>query len=270
MSILRRKLMMTIKELMAQVEPERVSDAFLLIDYTFSAENFENTLLEKHKSIPKLKEVLKENIRLFAECIPNDNAEPYTIFIMLTPSNDYEEQHKKELSTFAICDTEMIPVIDKDFHIFDNKGEATISHYGFDSTLMQDMANYTIAKSSLDEFGAEICAAKILSELFFWGWLPEQREKAIEDLHERLSKPIDKKELVDSKPLEELMREHEEEFLLYMSEDEKAYHLAKKRFKDDTEDIRKRYSLSVREKIHKQYIDAIKTEYKNRICDEEQ
>lgn len=87
---------MTVKELMAQVDPERVNDAFLLLDYTYSAENFENTLLEKHKSIPKLREVIKENIRLFAECTPNDDAELYTIFIILTPGDDYQDQHRKE------------------------------------------------------------------------------------------------------------------------------------------------------------------------------
>lgn len=200
---------MKIRELMEQAEPERVIDAFLLIDYIFSAENSENTLIEKFKSIPKLREFIKENIRLFAECVINNDAELYTIFIILTPGDDYEEQHRKELSAFAICDEEALKAVDKDFHIFDDEGEATIPHYSFDNAPIKEMANYTIAQSSLDELGVEICAAKILSELFYWGVSPEQREKNIKELYERLSKPIDKKELVDSKTFKEVMRKYE-------------------------------------------------------------
>lgn len=37
---------MTVKELFAQVEHERVTDAFILLDYTYSEENFENTFLK--------------------------------------------------------------------------------------------------------------------------------------------------------------------------------------------------------------------------------
>lgn len=177
---------------------------------------------------------------------------------------DYENQRRKTFSCFAINDEEVLPVIDKDFHIFDDEGEAKISHYSFGNAPMQEMANYVIAQSSLNEFGIEICVAKILYELFWWGTFPTEREKAVNELYEKASKPIDEKALVDSKIFREKMREYEEEIMLNMSDDEKAYHLAKKRFEEETEDIIKRYWHRVDDEIHKQYIDAIKVEYKGR------
>jgi hypothetical protein len=256
---------MTIKELMAQANVNRVTDAFLLLDYNFSAENFENSFIEKYEAVPKLRKIIEENIRLFAECTANVDTVPHTIFIIYSQDDeDYENKWKKRLSGFAICDEEALPVIDKDFHIFDDEGEARILHYSFDNAPMQEMANYVIAQSSLNEFGKEICVAKILSELFFWGAFPKEREKKINELYESASKPIDKKELVDSKVVEDKMREIEEQLMLNMSDDEKAYYLAKKRFEEETEDIIKRYWHRVGDEIHKQYIDAIKAEYKGR------
>lgn len=256
---------MTIKELMAQADVNRVTDAFLLLDYNFSAENFENSFVEKYEAIPKLRKIIEENIRLFAECTPSDDVVPHTIFIMYTVDDeDYENQWKKSFSCFAICDEEALPVIDKDFHIFDDEGEAEVSHYCIDNVPMQEMANYVIAKSSLSEFGKEICVAKILSELLFWGAFPKEREKAVNELYERVHEPIDEKTLLDSKSFKEKMREYREGLILNMSDDKRAYYLAKERFEEETKNILQRYRHGVNDEIHKQYINAIKVEYKGR------
>lgn len=254
---------MTVKELMTQADAERVADAFIFLEYTYSMENYEDSFLETFKSIPKLRKIIKDNIRSFIECTPNENAEPHTIFLISTPCEDYENQGKNNLSSFTICDEEVLPVVDKNFRVFDNKGEAKISHYVFDHLPMEDLANFVISQSSLSEFGREVCAAKILSDLLFWGATPEERGKAIKKLFEAAGKAIDEKELLDSKDFKEVIR-HEKEFLVDMSEDEKAYYLAKKRFEEETEYIKKRYSTKVGNKIHQLYIDAIKEEYKNR------
>ena len=50
---------MTIKELMTQVDLNRVMDAFLLLDYNFSAENFENSFIEKYEAVPKLRKIIE-------------------------------------------------------------------------------------------------------------------------------------------------------------------------------------------------------------------
>lgn len=256
---------MTIKELMAQVDANRVTDAFLLLDYNFSAENFENSFIEKYEAVPKLRKILEENIRLFAECTANDDAVAHTIFIMYSQEDeDYENQWRKKFYCFATRDEEVLPVIDKDFHIFDNEGEALVLHYGIDNAPMQEMANYVIAQASLNGLGKEICVAKILSELFFWGAFPKEREKAVNELYESANEPIDEKALADSKAFKEKMREYEEQLMLNMSDDEKAYKLAKERFEKETEDIIHRYWHRVKDEIHKQYIDAIREEYKGR------
>lgn len=256
---------MTVKELFAQVEHERVTDAFTLLDYTYSEENFENTFFEKYDSIPRLRKMIAKNIQLFAECTPNDDAKLYTIFIAYNRSDDdFENQCKMKFSSFAICDEEVIPVLDKNFHVFDEEGEVTLSHYDFDDAPMQDMANYTIAESSIEKFGKEICAAKILSELFFWGVLPDQREKAVKDLYEHLSKPIDKNDLVDGKIFEEMMRKYDDELMSDMTDDERIYHDAKKRFEEETEGVVRRHWQKVKEEVHMQYIKAIKEEYRRR------
>lgn len=83
-------------------------------------------------------------------------------------------------------------------------------------------------------------------------------------MYEKISKPIDEKELVDSNVVEDKMREIEEELMLNMSDDEKAYYLAKERFEEETKEVIKRYWHKVNDEIHKQYIDAIKDEYKGR------
>lgn len=256
---------MTVKELFALVESDRVANAVLLLDYYFSSENFENTLVEKLQAIPRLREIIRENIRLFTKCTPDPDNEAvqYTIFILPIQSDDYANQCKKELSAFCISDKEALEAIGKDFHIFNAEGEARIIHYGVDEAPIDVMAGYRIAELSVEELGAEICAAKILAELLFWGALPEQREKNIKELHERLSKPIDKKEL-DSKPLEELMSKHEEELSANMSEDEKTYHYAKRRFEEETKEIMRRYQNKIISDNHRLYINAIKKEYSNR------
>lgn len=59
---------MNIKELMAEVDVDRVIDAFLLMDFSMSVNNHENTFLEKYDALPVLKKVIEENIHLFAQC----------------------------------------------------------------------------------------------------------------------------------------------------------------------------------------------------------
>lgn len=49
---------MNVKELMSKVDVNRVIDAFLLMDFSFSASNYENTFLEKYEALPNLKKII--------------------------------------------------------------------------------------------------------------------------------------------------------------------------------------------------------------------
>lgn len=254
---------MTIKELMSQVDVNRVADAFLLLDYGFSESNYENSFFEKYEAIPRIRKIIEENIRLFTECKLNEDTVPHTVFIMYHQDDeDYENLGKKVFSCFATCDEDVLQVLEKDFHIFDNEGETKVQRYSFDNVPMKDMVNFVIAESSIKKLGKEICVAKILSELFFWGAFPEDREKKVEELYEKSTKPITEKELIDSKYFKEKMKKYEEEILSNMSDDEKAYYMAKERFEKETEEIRSRYWHKIDDEIQKQYIKAIKMEYK--------
>jgi len=256
---------MTVKELMSQVDVSRVVDAFLLLDYGFSEDNYENTFFEKYEAIPTLRKIIEENIRLFKECIPEGDTDPCTIFIQYNQDGDnYEESWKKSFASFLINDNEVLPVIDKDFHLFDDLGEAEVTHYSFDHTPMKEMANYVIAESSIKEIGKEICVAYLLSEIFFWGAFPCDREKKVNKLNESLNRQITEEELVSSQEFEEEMKSYRENMLQQMSDDEREYSLAKERFEKETEEIRMRYVKRVNDEIHKSYIDAIRQEYKNR------
>ena len=120
---------MTIRELMRQVDVNRVVDAFILLDHHFSEENYENSFIERYQAIPKMRQIIQENIRFFAECTSNDDKELHTIFVMEIQDNeDYSEKWKKQIISFAICDKEALAVLDKDFHVFDTEGEARIAH----------------------------------------------------------------------------------------------------------------------------------------------
>lgn len=256
---------MTVKELMEQVDVNRVVDAFLLLDYRFSEDNYENTFFEKYKAIPKLRKIIEENIRLFKECIPEDDTDPCTIFIQYNQDGDnYEESWKKSFAGFLIHDNEVLPVIDKDFHLFDNLGEVEVTHYSFDHVSMNEMANYVIAEFSIKEIGKEICAAHLLSDMFFWGAFPCDREKRVNKLNESLDRQATEEELVTSKEFKEEMKSYREELLQEMSDDKREYFLAKERFEKDTEEIRMRYVQKVNSEIHQSYIDAIRKEYKSR------
>ena len=101
-----------------------------------------------------------------------------------------------------------------------------------------------------------------MSEVFFWGVLPEDREKRVEELYENVIKPINEKNIVESNSAEERLKKYREEILSNMSEDERAYYLVKERFEDETEEIRNRYETKIFDEIHKQYIQVIKEEYK--------
>ncbi len=255
---------MTVKELMSQVDVNRVADAYILLDYDFSPDNFLSSLIEKYEAVPRLRKVIKETCSYFARFTPNDDTVPHTIFIISTPGYDFEKRWEKTLSCFAIRDNEVLPVLDKAFRIFDNKGEAQITHYAFDAVPMQNVASFVIAQSSLEEFGEEICAAKILSELFIFKLFSEEREEAITELSEKIGDPIDEGKPVDSQTLEEITREHDERRLANMLDDERAYYLIKRRFKQETDDIIHSYWHRVAEEIQKLYIRAIKEEYKRR------
>lgn len=251
---------MNVKELMSKVDVNRVIEAFLLMDFSFSASNYENTFLEKYEALPNLKKVIEDNVHLFAECKPNMDTNPCTIFIFYnSDEDDFENKKKKSFVSIAVDDDDVFPILDKDFHMFDDEGEARLQYYAYNHISMNEMANYTIAKNSIEQFGKEVCAAHILSEIFFWGLYPEDRENKVKALEERVQRSMDEKYLYTKKEVHELL---DEDF--YMSDDEKLYYEEKQKFEEKTKGVINRYVAKINDEIHQEYIHAVRQEYSSR------
>lgn len=257
---------MTVQELMGQVDSNRVADAYILLDYQFSKDNEEQTLVEKYERIPKLRHVIVENIREFQECKIDEAQAKHTLFVLEVASESYENSRKKELYGFVTRDEDILPVVDKDFRLFDDEGKARVNFYGFDMDHMNELAGYKVADSSIEVLGKDICAAYILSEIFFFGFMTEEREKNIDDFIDELeesAKQIDRGECKCSS-YEDLCAEFEAECEKKLSEDELAYHKAKNHFEKEVEEIVDRHNRRVCDERHQLYIDTIRAEYKGR------
>lgn len=256
---------MTVQELMTNVDVNRVADAYLLLDYYFSDDNFEQTLRQKYEAVPCLRHILRENIYLFKNVEVNTKREPHTIFIMEVSTEDYDESWKKKLEGFSIADNDVIPVINKDFRLFDDDGDQRINHYCFDMTPLEDLAGYTIAQSAIEILGSEICAAYIMSVVFRFGLTPIERENNISDLYKQLDESIKSVEEGNLISHEELMEALEIDLFSKSTEDERTYWTAEKVFKEATESIRNKHLKQVYADRHQQYIDEIRREFSNRV-----
>lgn len=49
------------------------------------------------------------------------------------------------------------------------RSELRLERYGFDHVDICEMASFSIVKSSIDNLGKELCAARILSDMFLGG-----------------------------------------------------------------------------------------------------
>ena len=111
----------------------------------------------------------------------------------------------------------------------------------------------------IEQFGKEVCAAHILSEIFFWGLYPEDRENKVKALEERVQRSMDEKNLYTEKEVHELL---DEDF--YMSDDEKLYYEEKQKFEEKTKGVISRYVAKINDEIHQEYIHAVRQEYSSR------
>ena len=257
---------MTIQELMRQVDADRVTEAFMLVNWIFKSVDYVLTIAEKFKAISKIRDAIRENIELFRECNPSKSSRGFTVFISEDlEGEDFENKEATSLSCYGVYDDEVMLVLDKDFCLFTDSSEIRLEIYSFDHDDICEMANHVIAKSSIDKLGKELCAAQIFSDMFFWGITPEERKESVDSLTERLKASDDKEEYVPLEEFEKRLNKMRDELLQNMSEDERAYDEAKDRFEEETKEIEQRYWKKVVREIEKQHIAAIKEEYKSRI-----
>lgn len=253
---------MTVKELMSQVDPNRVNDAMMLMYYLFSPNNYDASFMEKFNGVPKHRKIVEENIRAFAECLPKDGVEMYTIFIFYTKSyEDLDKDEEMVFDSFATNDNEVWNVLDKDFHMCCEPDELTVHRYGYDESSLEELACYNVADQSIKEFGLEVCAAHILTGVFFWGPTPAYRAERVDELRKRLEKPYEEKDLI---PADIVHAKWREELLADMTEDEKEYFLIKEKFEAEISEIQSRYWAKGNEEYRVSCIEAVRTEYEGR------
>ena len=227
---------MTVQELMNHVEPNRVADAYILYDYHFSKDNFEQTLVEKYEHVSKIRHIISENIREFKKCEIDASKGAYTLFIMETLVDRYDDSWRD--------------------------GEVRINHYGFDMDRMSVIAGYKVADSSIELLGKEICAAYILSSMFFFGFMREDREKNLEKFFEDLEESVKEIERGEVVSHELIFEELEEELKKDMSDEEIAYQKAKKNFEKNVEEIEEKHRHKMLAERHQMYVDTIRREYR--------
>lgn len=256
---------MTIKELMEQVDENSVTEAFILVSPIFMSVDNELSIAERFQVISKVKEKISHHIRLFRESTFDNTLEEYTVFITDDlDAEDYEDKTRRILSSYAIRDKEALSVLDKDFFLYTDKGEIGLAHYCFEHKKVNEIAAYNIAKSSIEKLGKEICAAKILSDMFFWGFSPDVREKSVSELMEQLEKPHDSSEYVSKEEHDNYLNELRDNIKQKMTEDDRAYWTAKERFEVETKDIVLSYWKQCVIEREKQHIAAIREEYLKR------
>ncbi len=124
---------MTVKELMEQVDVDKVTEAFLLTFYLFHHDCYELSISEKFNAISKARELLSYNINLFKSCTPTTDGEKHTILLcMIKMMKILKIKRVKSFSCFAIHDEEAFSVLDKNFYLYTGEGETELSHYSFD------------------------------------------------------------------------------------------------------------------------------------------
>lgn len=166
---------MTINELMKQVDVDQVTEAFMLVNWIFKSDDYEFNIVEKFKAISKIRDVIRENITLFRECVPSKKTDGFTVFISedLT-GKDFENEEATEISCYGVNDEDTMAVLEENFCLFTDRSEIALERYSFDYEDICKIANYVIAKSSIDKLGKELCAAKIFSDMFFWEFRSEK------------------------------------------------------------------------------------------------
>ncbi|MGN0169146.1 MAG: hypothetical protein ACI39H_00095 [Lachnospiraceae bacterium] len=252
---------MTVQELIREVDIDRVIEAFLLVDYRFSGDNREKTLLERVSLVDEM----TEEIHKFVEEILSYNVskpiEEQTLFIFEMLLTNYEDRGEKTYDVFVIKDEEAFYELTRE----KKKELEELEHYDVDFSKTGEFLSYRISEYSLKEFGKEICAAFILSHMLKMG-------KSIEERDLNISKHAGKKDMTDeenddslSMNIKEFSEMLDRIFTAEMTEEEKEYFRMKDEFYSKTKVFRTKFEDKMVVSNRKKYTTAIYDEYKRKM-----
>ena len=248
---------MTVKDLLVEVDMNRLIEAFLLTDYRFCRDNRESSLCDRVALVPKMADVIRNFV---SEINLNDFkpvGEPSTLFIFEIPLTEYEDKGEVIYDIFFIEDK----LAYEEMSVKKSGEYETLDHFEVDYIETDEFLNFQVAEYSINEFGKEICAAFILSHMLRMGRTIEERQVNIQKFNDELD---GKKEWLDPVSIEEFLDEMDRLFTEGMSEEEKLYHQMKDEFDNKTREFRRNYSNIKDEENHRKLTDGIYGEYRRR------
>lgn len=256
---------MTVKELFKKADPTVIFYAYIMLEPVYD-EYKEYDVQTKAEGLEELKNKLLDNIQLIVNAKDNINeVESGTIFVMERKSTEYDRPFESYTEAFLVKDEEAFDKVDKDFTIWNDKGECRIEHYAFDFESLQTIANYKIAEESVRHMGIEACCAAILNEVCFWGLIESIRNATIEELKESIEEAISDNEHTRKYEFDnvaDLMADLEDD--LELTDTEKEYRKYYQEYKNKVRNIEKAYADKVSNEDHMRYILAVKNEYLGR------
>ncbi len=258
-------LFMTVQELFQIADMEKTVDAYLLM-YAPSYDDERVSAREKLDRWLRLKSAVRENCRLFRDCAAEKAEEPETIFILELESPSWEERGQREFECFSVKDREASEKARRNFTVWNREGDCRIEHYVIDMTPMKTLAGYSIAGNSVKEYGAELCCATVLDELFWDGYTEESRKENVgrirTELEERVRKMEDHPESLI--PAEKVYGELRQNIMGECEdEDERQHMMMEHTYEKSVEEIEMRHAAKILERNHQKVIGAIREEYGN-------
>lgn len=254
---------MTVQELFKQANSEIVFHAYTLIDSVF--DDLDNHSIEEKATVLKHFRVYIDGVcEQIATTSIEKTDKKMTLFVLGRTRTTYGESYMQDLECFAINDEDAMKVVHKNFTMWSDDGDARLEHYGMDFVTVPIIAGYKIAKSSVEEYGVDVCCAAILVELFEWGYTEEQREEKRLELDALIQEIEEDTSLDETVSSEELWEELDKDFAKNATEDEKEHRRLRREYKKSVEEIERRYMIDIVDKDHKRFIEVVRNEYKNR------
>lgn len=177
------------------------------------------------------------------------------VFVVKYEEESYENQGEFYYSTFSVEKEEAKNKLKN----FDNE---RIENYAYEACSFEEIANFEVAKASIEEYGIELCCAVILNEINFFGLTDETRAKEISELKKSLEESLEDIQNGRTISGEDFLEELKQEILDNCeSEEEREYILLNREFEEKTEEFRMDYMQKIIEKNHVQIMEMIKKSF---------
>lgn len=242
---------MKVKELFMMARKEDIVFlCFMLFDYLEIKNRKMQEVLEAKE---KFSELMFERIDKMIQ-IEDKNTEDM-VFVVKYEEESYESQGDFYYSTFSIK-------IEEAKNKLKNLDNERIENYAYEACSFEKIANFEVAKASVEEYGVELCCVVILNEINFYGLTDETRGKEISGLKKSLEESLEEAEKGHTISGENFLEELKQEILdNCKSDEEREYILLKREFEEKTKDFRQAYMQKMIEKNHVKIMEMIKKSF---------